>query len=204
MRTGPIKYLLAAAFLCTGAVSCSIFKNPSRSDSRAAPVHIKKTGESDSGVPSPVPVKRTEKPASPVRQKTEGEILADSVVTFAKSYLGVKYRSGGTSRAGFDCSGLVYLSFSHFGVFVPRTSSSQYMASKRIDISEIRPGDLAFFNGRHIGNNVGHVAIITETDGKGKFKMIHATVQRGVMIDSFPEGSYYPPRLVGFGRVLPE
>ena len=64
--------------------------------------------------------------------------------------------------------------------------------------------DLAFFNGSHIGRNVGHVAIITETDGNGKFKMIHSTIQRGVMIDNFPEGSYYPPRLVGFGRVLPE
>mgnify|MGYP002626319887 CR=1 FL=1 len=204
MRTGIVKYILAAAILCAGTVSCSIFKKASQTNSRTTSIHTKKTGKNDTAIPAPVPVKRTEKPASPVRQKTKGEILADSIVTFAKGYLGVKYRSGGTSRAGFDCSGLVYLSFSHFGIFVPRTSASQYMASKKIDISEIRPGDLAFFNGSHIGRNVGHVAIITETDGNGKFKMIHSTIQRGVMIDNFPEGSYYPPRLVGFGRVLPE
>ena len=180
-------YIISAVLLCAAIASCSIFKKRISHD--PAPVTIK--------------VNKTEKPASPVYKKSEAEILADSLVAYAKTQIGVKYRYGGSGPSGFDCSGLVVFSFSHFGIFVPRTSSAQYSSSERISASEIRTGDLVFFNGSHAGGtNVGHVAIITEVLGEGKFKMIHATTQRGVCIDSFPEGSYYPPRLVGYGRVL--
>ncbi len=137
-------------------------------------------------------------------KKTKGEILADSIVDYAKKSLGAKYKTAGATPAGFDCSGLVVYVFSNFGISVPRTSAAQYSASKRISDEDLRPGDLVFFNGSRIGGGVGHVAIITEVLGKGKFRMIHSTTRRGVCIDTFPEGPYYPPRLIGYGRVLPE
>ncbi len=210
MRTKVAAYLLAAALLCAATTSCSIFrKNPAsapaktvRTTRTTTAIKNKKT---DKTLPETVKVKRTEKPASPVHKKSEAEILADSLVAYSKSYLGVKYKYAGSSPSGFDCSGFVVFVYSHFGIFVPRTSSSQYMSSEHINVSDIRPGDLAFFNGRHAGGkDVGHVAIITEVLGDGKYRMIHSTIQKGVMIDNFPEGSYYPPRLVGYGRVIPE
>ena len=131
-------YIISAVLLCAAIPSCSIFKKRISHD--PAPVTIK--------------VNKTEKPASPVYKKSEAEILADSLVAYAKTQIGVKYRYGGSSPSGFDCSGLVVFSFSHFGIFVPRTSSAQYSSSERISASEIRTGDLVFFNGSHAGETL--------------------------------------------------
>jgi len=129
---------------------------------------------------------------------------ASEIIAYARKYAGTRYKYGGNTPAGFDCSGYLEFVFGHYSVFLPRTASEQYEQSKRITIDEIRPGDLVFFNGRSIGSNVGHVSLITEVSPgkKGSFKMIHATVSGGVMIDSYPDGGYYSSRLIGFGRVL--
>ena len=129
---------------------------------------------------------------------------AAEIIAYAKRFSGTRYKYGGNTPAGFDCSGYLEFVFGHYSVFLPRTTSEQYEQSKRITIDEIRPGDLVFFNGRSIGSNVGHVSLITEVSPvkKGSFKMIHATVNGGVMIDSYPDGGYYSSRLIGFGRVL--
>ena len=136
-------------------------------------------------------------PVTPSRKASE-------IIAYAKKYQGTRYKYGGNTPSGFDCSGYLDYVFGHFSVYLPRSSSEQYEQSKRITIDEIRPGDLAFFNGRSIGSNVGHVSLIIEVSPtrKGSFKMIHATVSGGVMIDSYPDGGYYSSRLVGFGRVL--
>lgn len=82
-------------------------------------------------------------------------------VVIAERMVGVPYRYGGTTPKGFDCSGLVYYSYSHAGYRIARDSRGQYAQTLDIDPRDLRPGDLLFFN---IDGKNGHVAIYVGND----------------------------------------
>ena len=96
------------------------------------------------------------------------EKTSDLVVT-AMGFLGVPYRLGGTSaETGFDCSGFVRAIYSQtMGKMLPRVSAEQANATQQIDRSDLKPGDLVFFN--TMRRTFSHVGIYV---GDGKF--IHA------------------------------
>jgi cell wall-associated NlpC family hydrolase len=82
--------------------------------------------------------------------------------------VGRPYRFGGASpAAGFDCSGLVYFSFRQIGVRLPRSTEDQLRASSPVAASELRHGDLLFFDQE--GKKNSHVGIYL---GGGRF--VHA------------------------------
>lgn len=110
----------------------------------------------------------------------------------AKGFVGVKYRYGGASPKGFDCSGLAYYAYLRAGLTIPRDSSAQMRAAKRIDLAHARPGDLLFFD---TAWNRRHVAIYL-----GGRRFVHAPSKgKTVSIDSLDDG-YFEPRLIGVGR----
>lgn len=91
-----------------------------------------------------------------------------------------KYRMGGLSRNGIDCSGFVYVTFkSKLGVVLPRSTEFQAELGESIGKGQLRPGDLVFFktgvSGRHVG--------IYLEDGK----FLHASTSQGVMISGLDE-----------------
>jgi len=87
----------------------------------------------------------------------------------------VKYKDGGLSKGGVDCSGFVYLTFSsRFGINLPRSTDLQVSAGKTIAQQDLTPGDLVFFK---TGKNVRHVGIYLEDN-----KFLHASTEKGVMI----------------------
>ena len=61
-------------------------------------------------------------------------------------FYGAPYRSGGTTPAGVDCSGLIQALFQRAGVMVPRTVALQYSAGRPVAPGELRFGDVVFFN----------------------------------------------------------
>ena len=71
-----------------------------------------------------------------------------SVIDVAKRYTGIKYRFGGTTPAGFDCSGFVRYVYAQVGVDLPRTASSQATAGTRVSASEAKAGDIISFTGK--------------------------------------------------------
>lgn len=86
---------------------------------------------------------------------------SDAVVTYAASFRGINYVYGGESPSGFDCSGLMQYVYSHFGVSLPRTSFDQYSTGSSVSQSDLKPGDLVFFNGAsHVGMYVGNGLMI--------------------------------------------
>jgi cell wall-associated NlpC family hydrolase len=78
-----------------------------------------------------------------------------AVMSIAARYAGTPYRYGGTTPAGFDCSGYTQYVFRQVGIELPRTSSAQRAATTRISRSEAVPGDLVFMPG-HVGIYAGN------------------------------------------------
>ena len=127
---------------------------------------------------------------------------AEFLIAKASQHIGTRYRGGGTTSAGFDCSGLMFSTFKNIDMTLPRSSSSMAAgAGYRIERSQAQKGDLIFFttNGR---GSINHVGMITEINGD-EIKFIHSSVQAGVIISSTKE-PYYSKRFVQINRVLSE
>ena len=121
----------------------------------------------------------------------------NSLVSAAVGFLGVPYRRGGnTAETGVDCSGLVRALYDQtLGYVLPRRAEEQAAATAKIDQTELKPGDLVFFN--TMRRAFSHVGIYI---GDGKF--IHAPrTGASVRIESL-EGSYWQRRFNGARRVL--
>ncbi len=134
-------------------------------------------------------------PAKPIT-KTE---IAEQLVINASENIGIRYRSGGTTRNGFDCSGLMIATFASLDLKLPRTSVEQSQLGVKINPSEAQKGDLIFFSTNGTGR-VNHVGLVVEVlDDEIKF--IHSSTSNGVMISSNKE-TYYARRFVKVNRVL--
>ncbi|HUM97318.1 MAG TPA: NlpC/P60 family protein [Chitinophagaceae bacterium] len=127
--------------------------------------------------------------------KTEVENLpSKSLLDVVDQWYGVRYRTGGNTKTGVDCSGFTVAVFAAaYGLSLPRVSREQYRISRKISTAELQEGDLVFFNTR--GSGVSHVGVYL-----GNNKFIHASVSRGVMVNDLFE-SYYAKRFLGAGRI---
>ena len=124
-----------------------------------------------------------------------------SLLDFAERHLHIPYRSGGTTKKGFDCSGFVRYCFSKWDISLPHSSAAQAKEGEKIDLSQARPGDLIFFKGSSVkSSQVGHVGIITEVT-PNYVRFIHSAFQGGIRYDLL-SADYYRRRFVAIRRVL--
>lgn len=134
--------------------------------------------------------------------ENSGNVSGETIVKTAMQYIGVPYRHGTSSPKSFDCSGFTSYVYRQFDITLSRCSSAQYAQGRIIrDKSQLRAGDLVFFQGRSGRGGVGHVGIVIETNPSDKsFKFVHAR-SRGVGIDD-SKMAYYSSRYVGARRIL--
>lgn len=127
----------------------------------------------------------------------EVELLKNiTLLRLMEDWYGTRYVYGGSSKKGIDCSALMQVFFaSLYGIILPRTAKMQYDFSKRISRTELKEGDLLFFN---TTGGVSHVGMYLYNN-----KFVHASSSNGVTISDMFD-PYYAPRLVGVGRVLEE
>lgn len=92
---------------------------------------------------------------------------ADRAAGYALKMVGRPYRYGGSSPAGFDCSGLIQYSYKQAGVSLPRSTDAQLRVSQPLRGAHLRRGDLLFFDEE--GKKKSHVGIYL---GEGRF--VHA------------------------------
>lgn len=133
-----------------------------------------------------------------VHQARNTDVL-DQLIEKASENIGTRYQTGGTSKSGFDCSGLMCTTFSAFDIKLPRSSIEQSGFGTKVEAQEAQKGDLIFFNtnGKNRINHVGMVVDVLD----GEIKFIHASVGNGVIISSTKE-NYYKKKVVQVNRVL--
>lgn len=159
--------------------SCSIFEKIRKWDEDLANKH--KTDKKDK------PIKKDKKVES-------ASTLALRVIDAARDKTGSPYKFGGTTRAGYDCSGLVYVSFEEVGMKLPRTSAEQATVGKEIAFENVKPGDLVFFATKKGESKISHVGIVTEIQDDEIVLFIHAA-NSGVKEDNL-HSPYYKKTFV--------
>jgi hypothetical protein len=128
----------------------------------------------------------------------EGVVDADErLLREAIAARGIRYRWGGASRGGFDCSGFtMYLFARHRGIALPHSARAQSRFGQKVAREALKPGDLLFFRTSRRG--ISHVGLYL---GEGKF--VHAAnTRRRVAVNSLSE-AYYRNRFVTARRLPP-
>ncbi len=116
--------------------------------------------------------------------------LAENIIDYAKKFDGVKYKYGGNTKKGMDCSGLVTTAFESEGIVLPRSSSEIALSGDWIDLKEVQKGDLLFFATNGKSRTVSHVALVTYAHS-GNVEFIHSTTSAGVITSSLAERYWY-------------
>ncbi|MEB8327814.1 C40 family peptidase [Flavobacteriaceae bacterium KMM 6897] len=126
--------------------------------------------------------------------------FADRIINTALEYSGVRYKYGGTSKAGLDCSGLMLVSFREHDFNLPRSSSQMAEEGRKVKLNDVEKGDLLFFCTGKRNRKINHVGLVVTTEGD-EIKFIHSSSSRGVIVSSLREG-YWNSAFVKANRVL--
>ncbi|AQQ54250.1 C40 family peptidase [Planococcus lenghuensis] len=118
----------------------------------------------------------------------------DEVADYALKFLGVPYKYGGDGPYSFDCSGFTSYVFAHFGISLPRSSSSQYGVGTYVSKSNLQKGDLVFFQNTY-KSGLSHVGIYI---GNGD---VISAESEGIAISDINTNPYWKPRYLGARRV---
>lgn len=104
---------------------------------------------------------------------------------FINEWEGVKYRNGGLSKSGVDCSGLVHLLYKEvYNKDIPRNTSQQINIIKRKFEGSLREGDLVFFD--YDNKKFSHVGVFLQN---GYY--VHASTRKGVMVQKLKDPYTY-------------
>jgi len=137
---------------------------------------------------------------TPRKNSRKTNAVADDIINTAFTFSGTRYKYGGTTKKGMDCSGLLYVSFAKHEVNIPRVSYHMADEGKKVNIRNVEKGDLLFFKTRKRARRINHVGMVVAVEGD-EIKFIHASTSRGVIVSSLREG-YWNLAFVKATRVL--
>ena len=134
--------------------------------------------------------------AAPSAPSAPPAAAAPTLIDTALSFRGTPYRNGGSDPSGFDCSGFTQWVFAQHGVAIPREVHEQVRVGKKIDLEDVKPGDLVFFH--TVSRGASHVGIFVADD-----QFVHAPSSKGVVRVESINSTYWSPRFVEGRRVQP-
>lgn len=124
----------------------------------------------------------------------------ERIIKQAQAFSGTRYKFGGTTRKGMDCSGLIYVAFQKENIVLPRVSRDMAQRGKPVKNKDIDKGDLLFFRTSKSSKRINHVGLVTKVDGDDIY-FIHATTSKGVLTSNLNE-RYWNRAYVMARRVL--
>ncbi|WP_309613442.1 C40 family peptidase [Flavobacterium sp.] len=143
--------------------------------------------------------KSTSSAVNKTESKRENKYVVNHLIETATDNIGVRYKAGGTTKTGFDCSGLVFTTFESENIKLPRSSYEQAKIGKIIKFDDAKKGDLIFFK-TNKSSQINHVGLITEVNSN-EIKFVHSSTSKGVIISSTKE-AYYKNSFVQINRII--
>jgi cell wall-associated NlpC family hydrolase len=128
----------------------------------------------------------------PIRSTGKSHSTAGQAAAVAMQQIGVPYRYGGATPHGFDCSGLIYYSYSKVGKNVPRTTGSLWSGIRPVAKSQMQVGDVLFFR---IEGKMSHVGMYI-----GDNQFVHAPSSGKVVTVGSLQSDFYRKALLRAGR----
>jgi cell wall-associated NlpC family hydrolase len=175
-------------------ISCGSNKRASSSDTErkisVAAAHNTRTGNESEPKDSVTPTVNT----------SGNQTRADQVINTALTFSGVRYKFGGTTNKGMDCSGLLYVSFREHDIQLPRTSIHMAEEGTRIKVRDVQKGDLLFFKTSKGSKRINHVGMVVGI-ADDEITFIHASTSRGVTVSSLRDG-FWNEAFVKATRIL--
>jgi len=164
----------------------ALFASCSASKSRLQTEH-KSRLSSGKLIPTTPPVTKINT-ASPEELPEDKRVY--NITSFALDQKGTRYKYGGTSKDGMDCSGLVFTSYLQENISLPRSSRAMSLEGDRLKLAEVNIGDLLFFETNKNKKVINHVGLVIEVQ-PGHIFFIHSTTSRGVIISSLADGYWF-------------
>ena len=127
---------------------------------------------------------------------SSSSVTGQKIVDTAKKYLGTPYVWGGEDPSGFDCSGFVYYIYNSLGIKISRTQATMYSQGTPVSKSELKPGDIVFFQGTY-KEGISHCGIYV---GDGQF--IHSSTSGDCVRYSDLHSDYYTEHWYGACRYV--
>ncbi len=194
-----MKNLFAITFLSFILISCGSTKTVSKV------IKVSEGKEKNVATTTKVKVTKEEKIVTTVYEveeitKNSNRSKVENIIDHAKTFEGTRYKFGGTTNAGMDCSGLVFTSFKTEDVALPRRSRDMALKGIEIPLDDVTKGDLVFFRTNGKSNAISHVGLVVENKS-GEIKFIHSTTQLGVIISSMEE-PYWKKAFVVVKRLI--
>ena len=143
--------------------------------------------------------KSTSSAVNKTESKRENKYIVNNLIETATDNIGVRYKAGGTTKNGFDCSGLVFTTFDSQNIKLPRSSYEQSKIGKIIRLDDAKKGDLIFFK-TNKSSQINHVGLITEVHSD-EIKFVHSSTSKGVIISSTKE-AYYQKSFTQINRII--
>lgn len=137
-----------------------------------------------------------EKTPKPTKENTTQVANNSSFEEFIKPWIGTRYKFGGSSRSGTDCSGYVMQIYkTKLNIALPHNAASMFKMGSAVKAADLKEGDLVFF-----GNvwGINHVGIYLS-----KNRFTHASSSQGVTITPM-EMDYWNSRYKGARRFINE
>jgi cell wall-associated NlpC family hydrolase len=142
-------------------------------------------------------------PTSAFAASTSTTDTANQIIAAGKNYMGVHYRHGGHTSAGFDCQGLIKSIFGQYGIHLPSGARKQSTVGTGVSRDQLQPGDLVFFSTKATMKyptdsikRIGHVGVYI-----GNGQVLHTYGKPGVTITNL-NSKWWSSHYVTARRVL--
>lgn len=124
--------------------------------------------------------------------------LRKKITDYTKEFKGTRYRYGGVSPDGFDCSGFTQYVMRKYDIELPRTASEQARVGKKVRQGKAQPGDLVFYK---YSGDISHVSIVLHSSND-ELLVIHSIESGGVAVEDIMKSHYWQSKMLYIRNVI--